>query len=274
MALTLLTNATIAAAILIAAWLGGNWVRKSIKNIKRLDSTLRSFLGGFAKYAIFVIACIMILNQFGVQTASLLAVLGAAGIAIGLALQGTLSNVAAGVMILILRPFNVGDFIEFGAIKGSVKDLGLFGTELSTPDNVYIYAPNSNIWRAEILNYTRNPERRQDMVFGISYADNIDKAFKTIRNIVSKDKRILTTEGKEPLIAVQNLSGSSVDILLRIWTQTSDFYATQTELRKAVKEALDKEGLTIPFQTHTIEIIDPSKTENNATAPKTKKAAA
>jgi small conductance mechanosensitive channel len=269
--LPLLTNTVIAIAILIAAWLGGNWIKNTIMKIKRLDSTLRSFLGGLAKYAIFVVACIMVLNQFGVQTASLIAVLGAAGLAIGLALQGTLSNVAAGVMMLIIRPFNVGDFIEFGNVKGTVKDLSLFGTELATLDNVYVYSPNSNIWKADVFNHTRNLHRRQDMTFGISYGDDINKAFKTIKKIVDKDERIITTEGKEPLIAVQNLGGSSVDILLRIWSKTSDFYAVQLELRKAIKEALEKKGLTIPFQTHTIELVDPNKEDK--TVSKSKKAA-
>ena len=134
-----------AALILIGGYMIGNWLSKRIKGIEQLDQTLAGFLGGFAKYAVFTVALVTVLGQFGVQTASLLAVLGAAGLAIGLALQGTLSNVAAGVMMLLIRPFNVGDFIDFGGTSGTVKSLGLFGTELAAADNVYIYAPNSEI---------------------------------------------------------------------------------------------------------------------------------
>ena len=135
-----------AALIMIAGWIIGNWVSNRIRGFKKLDETLGSFLGGLAKYVILAVAFITVLGQFGVETASLLAVLGGAALAIGLALQGTLSNVAAGTMMLILRPFKVGDFITFGGTSGTVKSLGLFGTELATADNVYIFAPNSQIW--------------------------------------------------------------------------------------------------------------------------------
>jgi small conductance mechanosensitive channel len=197
----------------------------------------------------------MVLNQFGVQTASLIAVLGAAGLAVGLALQGTLSNVAAGVMMLILRPFNVGDFIEFNGKQGTVKSLNLFGTELATLDNVYLYAPNSTIWTTDIYNYSRNAERRQDLSFSISYSDDINKAFKTIQKVLDKDERVLKTEGKEPYIGVEALGGSSVDIKVRIWTAADHFFV-KLDLIKAVKEALDKDGLTIPFPTQTLEIAE------------------
>lgn len=273
MILTLLTNVVISIAILLAAWFGGNWVKNLIKSINRLDGTLRSFLGGLAKYTIFVLGIITVLNQFGVQTASLIAVLGAAGLAIGLALQGTLSNVAAGVMLLMLRPFNVGDFIQFNGHMGTVKNLTLFGTELATPDNVYVYAPNSSIWTTDIYNYSRNPERRHDLSIGISYGDDINKAFKTIKKIVDKEDRILKTEGKQPLIAVEGLGASSVDIKVRIWT-TGDHLGIKFDTIKAIKEALDKEDITIPFSTHTIEFSGPIPAANEEEKPKkTKKAA-
>ncbi len=275
MILTLLTNATISIAMLCAAWFGGNWVRDFIQGSEKIDITIRSFLGGLAKYAILIIAGITVLNQFGVQTASLIAVLGAAGLAIGLALQGTLSNVAAGVMLLVLRPFNIGDFIEFGSNSGTVKTLGLFGTELSTLNNVYVYAPNSSIWNSDIYNYSRNPQRRHDLSIGIGYDDDINKAFKTIQSALNKEKRILTGEDKDPLIAVENLGASSVDIKVRIWTE-GDHLGIKLDTIKAIKEALDKAGLTIPYPTQTLTFANESdakkiKAPAKKTASKAKK---
>ncbi len=261
------SNVIIAGLILIAGWVIGQKVHGLIQNIKKLDNTLKSFLGNLAKYAILVLAFVMVLQQFGVQTASLLAVLATAGLAIGLALQGTLSNVSAGVMLLILRPFSVGDFISCGSASGTVKSLGLFATELSTPDNIYIFMPNSNLWNTDIQNFSRNDVRRQDIIFGISYNDDINKAFKTIEKAIAKEKRILTEEGQAPQIMVTNLGESSVDITLRIWSDRADFAALKVDTMKTVKEALDKDGISIPYPTRTIEMSEAA----NA-APKTKTA--
>lgn len=247
-----------AALILIAGWVIGNYAKKTVTKIKKLDDTLKSFLGGLVKYAILAIAVVTVLGQFGVQTASLIAVLGAAGLAIGLALQGTLSNVAAGVMMLILRPFNVGDFIEFGGVGGTVKSLGLFGTELARPDNVYIYSPNSTIWKSDIFNYSRNQQRRIDIAVGISYDDDINKAMKTINKVLSKDKRLVTTSGKEPQVMVSNMGDSSVDMIVRVWMSASDYWNVKWDLTKGIKEALDKDGITIPFPSRTITIVNES----------------
>jgi small conductance mechanosensitive channel len=267
--LDLATKALMGAVILIAGWVIGNWVNKRVGNIKKLDGTLRSFLGGLAKYAIFALAIITVLQQFGFQTASLLAVLGAAGLAIGLALQGTLSNVSAGVMLLLLRPFNVGDTIATGDVTGTVKSLGLFATEMATPDNIYIFVPNSQLWNTDIQNFSRNDVRRQDILVGISYSDDIEKAFKTIQGVLGKEKRILTDDGREPQIMVTNLGESSVDLTVRLWSQSSDFWSLKVDTTKAVKEALDKGGISIPFPTRTIEMYDASA----AAKPAKKKAA-
>ncbi len=269
--LNIAANVAIAALVLIVGWIIGNQANKAIHKIEKLDGTLKSFLGTLAKYTIFAVSFVAMLQQFGVQTASLLALLGAAGLAIGLALQGTLSNVSAGVMLLILRPFNVGDFIATGGVKGTVKSLGLFATELSTPDNVYIFVPNSNLWNTDIQNFSRNDVRRQDILFGISYSDDINKAFKTIQKTIQKDERIMEEGDKAPQIMVTNLGESSVDITLRIWSAGSDFWALKVDTMKAVKEALDKDGISIPFPTRTIEMIEPVK---QATAAKPKKKAA
>ena len=247
-----------AALIMIAGWVIGGWLRRRIVNIKKLDKTISSFLGGLAKYTVLAVAFVAVLGQFGVETASLLAVLGAAGLAIGLALQGTLSNVAAGTMLLILRPFKVGDYIEFGSVGGTVSTLGLFGTELNTVDNKYVFAPNSSIWGTEITNYSRNKQRRQDIIVGISYNDDIDKAFKTIQKVLKKEKRLIETTGKEPIIVVGAMGASSVDLTVRIWTKTEDFFGVQWDLTKAIKEQLDKDGISIPFPTRTLEIQNPT----------------
>lgn len=267
------TNVITASLVLMAGWMLGNYVHKLVQNIKKLDDTLKSFLGAMAKYAILALACVMVLQQFGVQTASLLAVLGAAGLAIGLALQGTLSNVSAGVMLLILRPFDVGDFISCGGTTGTVKSLGLFVTEMSTPENVYIFVPNSNLWNTDIQNFSRNDTRRQDIIFGISYNDDISKAFKTIEKAIAKDDRILSDEGNAPQIMVTNLGESSVDITLRIWSDRTDFAGLKVDTMKAVKEALDKDGISIPFPTRTIEMSPAANEATKAKAAPKKKAA-
>ncbi len=271
---TLGIKVVIAILTLVGAWLAGNFLKIYIGKFNRIDGTLRSFLGGLLKYSLMTVAFVMILTQFGVQTASLIAVLGAAGLAIGLALQGTLSNVAAGVMLLILRPFNVGDFITAGNISGTVKSLGLFVTELSTTDNVYIFAPNSQLWNTQVQNFSRNLQRRLDLVFGISYNDDINKAFKTIEGVLKKEKRLVDTKGKEPILFVTNLGASSVDITARFWVETGEYWQVKWDVTKAVKEALDKEGITIPFPTQTmISYSGDDEKKKEIKAPAKKKAA-
>lgn len=255
-----------ALLILIAGWVIGNWVSRRVQNIKRLDPMLATFLGGFCKYAILAIAIVAVLGQFGVQTASLLAVLGAAGLAIGLALQGTLSNVAAGVMLLILRPFNVGDYIEFGGGNGgTVKALGLFTTELATPDNVAIFAPNSAIWNDEIYNFSRHMVRRQDLAAGVSYKDDLSKALKVIQDVLDHHEMVLKAEGQMPEAMIMNMGESSVDVKIRFWTKSPDYWPAKWDITKKVKEALDREGISIPFPTRTLEIIRDDSAEKKDT---------
>jgi len=249
-------NLLTAIAILLAGWIIGKWLSGRVKSVNKLDDTLKVFLGGLIKYIVLAIAFVAVLGQLGVQTASLLAVLGAAGLAIGLALQGTLSNVAAGVMLLILRPFNVGDYIETGEVKGTIKNLSLFATELSTPDNVHIFTPNGQLWNKAIFNYARNRQRRLDIVNGISYDDDIDAAIKAIEKEVAKEKRLVMTEGKQPTFFVNALADSSVNITARVWVETSDYWPVKWEMTKKTKQAIDAGGFTIPFPTRTIEMAD------------------
>lgn len=244
------TRVLSAALIMIAGWMAGNWIKNRILSVKKLDETLGTFLGGLAKYVVLAVAGVTVLGQFGVQTASLLAVLGGAALAVGLALQGTLSNVAAGTMMLILRPFKVGDYITFGSMGGTVKSLGLFGTELATPDNVYIFAPNSQIWGGNISNYSRNAHRRQDINLGISYDDDIGKALKVVQKVLDDEKRVLQSpDDKKPMVMTSNMGDFSIDLIARFWCSKDDYWALKWDLTKAIKEALDAEGITIPFPT-------------------------
>ena len=258
--------------VLGAGWIIGKYTQKTIKKFDKFDETLGSFLGGFAKYAIFAFSGVIVLGQFGVETASLIAVLGAAGLAIGLALQGTLSNIAAGVMMLVLRPFNVGDYIDFGGTGGTVKSLGLFGTELSTPDNVYIFAPNSTVWSSTLYNYSRNTQRRMDIDFGIGYGEDIGKALTAIQKLLDSEKRLVTTEEKKPTVMTAGMGASSVDLKARFWCKASDYWDLKWDLTKAIKETLDKEGIDIPFPTRTI--IHQNETAANDTKAKSSKKAA
>ncbi len=241
-----------AILILAAGWMIGRWVSSRIRKIKRLDATLADFLSGLARYSIMGVALVMMLSEFGVQTASLLAVMGAAGLAIGLALQGTLSNVAAGVMLLILRPFKLGDYITVNnGIGGTVKSLGLFGTELAAADNVYIFVPNGQIWGNNITNFSRNQQRRQDILVGISYDDDIAKAFTVIKGVLERDPRILKTEDKKPQVMADKMADFSINLIIRFWSANSDYWSLRWDMTKAVKEALDKAGINIPYPIQT-----------------------
>ncbi|MDP2733697.1 MAG: mechanosensitive ion channel, partial [Hoeflea sp.] len=169
-----------AILILIVGWtisrLLGGWVRRLLSRTHRIDPTVIGFFSIFVRYAVLMVVIIMVLGQFGVQTASIITALGAAGLAIGLALQGTLQNIAAGIMLLVLRPFRVGEYIDAGGISGTIVEIGLFATEMKTLDGVYRMAPNSQLWNVPVTNYSRHPERRYDLVIGIGYDDDIEKA--------------------------------------------------------------------------------------------------
>lgn len=242
-----------ALVILIISWMVGNWIDRRFENMKRLDSTLRNFLGNFFKYLIVTVGVITVIGLFGIPMASLLAVLGAAGLAIGLALQGTLANIASGVMLLILRPFNVGDYITWGDQGGTVKTLGLFGTELAMADNVYIFAPNSKIWGNEIRNFSRNMLRRQDITVNISYEDDINKVFRIIHGILDADERVLKEpEEKKPQVMADNMADFSIGVIVRFWSNNSDYWGLRWDLTKKIKESLEAEGVTIPITTRQL----------------------
>ena len=249
-----------AIAILIFGWIAARWIRSSVKRglakIPWMDGTLRPLIANILWWIIIAFVCVAVLNQFGVQTTSIIAVLGAAGLAVGLALQGTLSNVAAGVMLLILRPFKIGDFIEASSLSGLVMDIGLFTSELKTADGVYIMVPNSNLWNTNITNYSRNRTKRIDLEIGISYEDDLEGAMDVLRAVMVRDKRILADP--PPQTMVTELADSSVNIRLRCWCSSEDSWHVPFDLRKNAKLSIEEAGYTIPFQQHEIRIIGDS----------------
>lgn len=238
-----------AIVLLIVGWIGSGLAKSAVdhalRRVKSIDETLRYFITAAVKYAVLVLVGVMVLEKFGVQTASLVAVVGAAGLAIGLALQGTLQNVAAGVMLLAFRPFKVGDYIEAGGLNGTVKTLSLFVTELATPDNVKIIAPNAELWNKAIRNFSANPTRRLDIVVGVAYSDDIDKGLAALKEMAEADARV--HKDPAPMVMVTSLSASSVDLTLRIWMNAADYWPVKFDLTKEAKERIEAAGLSIPF---------------------------
>jgi small conductance mechanosensitive channel len=237
-----------AIVVLLIGRIVAGWARRlTRKALERaeVDPTLVPFIAKLVYYLLLAFVVIAVLGVFGVQTASLVAVLGAAGLAVGLALQGTLSNFAAGVMLLFFRPFKVGDFIDAGGTTGSVEEIGVFATTLKSPDNVKIVVPNSQVYGQTIKNFNGFDTRRIDLVIGISYDDDISKAVETIRSIVGGDQRVMAEP--ETLIAVSNLGDSSVDLVVRPWCVGSDYWPLRFDLTRKIKEGLEAAGCSIPY---------------------------
>ena len=250
----LIINVVYGGTILVAAiWVGGflkTYIVSYSREHEDIDETLFTFLGTIARYALLGFAGVFVLARFGIQTASLVAVIGAAGLAIGLALQGTLANVAAGVMLVIFRPFKIGDFVELGGFSGTVKVVSLFTTELATPDNVQIILPNGQVFGAAIKNYSFYDTRRVDMVFGVSYGSNLKEAEAILQELIDSDDRILSTP--EAFLKVTNLGDSSVDFTMRVWVDASDTWDVKFDMTRRAKDALDAGGIDIPFPTTTV----------------------
>lgn len=238
-----------ALAILAFGWILSRWAesvtRRTLTHTSRIDLTLTSFFSSLVRYLVLVFTAIAVLSQFGIQTASLIAVLGAAGLAIGLAMQGTLSSIAAGVMLLIFRPFRIGDYVEVSGQAGTVAAINLFITELTTPDNKQIIVPNSNIWGQSVVNHSYHPTRRLDLQFGIGYGDDIDLATGIIRETLESEERAL--KDPEPMIVVGDLGASSVDLTVRVWVTAGDYWPLKFDLTKRLKLAFDARGVGIPY---------------------------
>ncbi|WP_425093942.1 mechanosensitive ion channel family protein [Tropicimonas sp. S265A] len=253
--LPLIWNAAKALIVLIVGWIVagrvGAVVRKRINNTPQIDQTIGNFAASMVKWVILLMVLVAVLGIFGIQATSLVAVFGAATLAIGLALQGTLADIAAGFMLILFRPYKLGDFVEVGGTSGTVKDLNLFVTELATPDNVQIIVPNGQAWGTIITNYSGHQTRRVDLVFGIDYEDDMEKAKGIILRLATEDPRTLADP--EPWVRVTNLGDSSVDITARLWCDAADYWELKFAMTQKVKEAFDAEAISIPYP-HSVEI--------------------
>ena len=242
------------AVLIVGRWAAG-FIRKNVQRAlerARTDASLVPFVSSLVYYLVLTVVVIAVLNLFGIETTSLIAVLGAAGLAVGLALQGTLSNFAAGVMLLVFRPFRIGDFVDTAGIAGTVQEIGIFVTILNTPDNVKMIVPNSEISSGIIKNFSANDQRRNDLVIGISYDDDIGVAVRTIENVLQSEKRVLSEP--EAVIAVNELGDSSVNLVVRPWCDASDYWPLRWDLTRTIKEELEKAGCSIPYPQRDVHL--------------------
>ena len=222
-----------------------DWLTKS----SRIDKTLAPILAALVRYAILTLTVVVTLGNFGVETTSIIAVLGAAGLAIGLALQGTLSNVAAGLMLLFLRPFKIGDWVEAAGVSGSVREIGLFTTIIDTFDNVFISVPNSAIWTSNIINHARYGTRRLDLDIGVSYDSNLDDVEAAMMELAD-DPRVLADPA--PRFLVVSYGDSAINIRLRAYAEYDDFFDLYWDLNRSLKGVLDARGIDIPFPQRVV----------------------
>jgi small conductance mechanosensitive channel len=236
----------------IAAGIGRKIVGKALEK-SGTDPAIISFVGGLTYFLILIFAVLAALAKFGIQTASFVAILGAAGFAIGFALQGSLANFAAGVLILVLRPFKVGDYIDSAGVAGSVKEIQLFTTVLATPDNIKIMVPNGKIFGDVIKNVSAYETRRIDLVIGIGYSSDIQKTYDIIMNLIKEDNRILSDPA--PQIAVSELADSSVNFVVRPWVKKEDYWNVKFDFTRKIKETFDKNGIEIPFPQQVVHMI-------------------
>ena len=251
----ILMNAVKALVVLVIGWIAAGavsgLVRRKVNARPEIDATLGNFAASIVRWVILLIVLVAVLGIFGIEATSLVAMLGAATLAIGLALQGTLSDLAAGFMLILFRPYKLGQFVDVGGTSGTVVDLNLFTTELVTPDNVQIIIPNGQAWGAIITNYSHHATRRVDLVFGIDYGDDAEQAMQIILEQAAADGRVL--KDPEPWVRVTNLGDSSVDLTARLWCAADDYWDLKFTLTRSIKEAFDKGGVSIPYP-HTVEI--------------------
>ncbi|GAB6070146.1 mechanosensitive ion channel [Thiomicrorhabdus hydrogeniphila] len=251
------TNVLFAVLILVIGLFVANKVKaiiiKAAQKYQNLDDTLFSFLGNVAKYIILAFVIIAVLNRFGIQTASIIALLGAAGLAIGLALQGTLTNLAAGVMLLMFRPYKVGDFIDAAGKFGNVTEIDLFTTILQTFDNQQIIIPNSQIWGSQIINHSHHDIRGVDMTFGVAYKENTDEVRKVINSVLDNHPNILKTPA--PFVEVSTLNDSSVDFIVRPFCKGEHYFDVLFTVPELIKKALDEADIEIPFPHRKIIMV-------------------
>ena len=232
-----------------ASRLTADWLSR----VDRLDRTLVPIMAALVRYAGLTLTIVITLGNFGVETTSIIAVLGAAGLAVGLALQGTLSNVAAGLMLLFLRPFRIGDWVEAAGVSGSVREIGLFTTTIDTFDNVYISIPNSSIWSSNIINHARYGTRRMDLDIGIGYDSNLDTVETALMSLAA-DPRVLSDPA--PRFLVVSYGDSAINVRLRAYASYDDFFDLYWDLNRRLKSVLDEHGIEIPFPQRVIHHLD------------------
>lgn len=253
-------NILVALLILII----GTWVARivtksttKVLNAREVDATLVKFLAGLVKAVLYILVIIAAIDKAGIESTSFIAILGAAGLAVGFALQGSLSNFAAGVMLIIFKPIKVGDFVEAAGVMGSVEQIGIFVTILTTPDNKVIFVPNSQMGGGIITNFSIKETRRVDMEFGIGYSDDIDKARTVILEILSGDPRVL----KEPVpnVFVGTLGDSSVNFKVRPWVNAADYWGVYFDVTENIKKKFDENNISIPFPQTDVHLFQESK---------------
>ena len=230
------------------------WINRTNDRFERFDATLVPILCTGASVGVYSIGLAIILDFFGVNTTSIIALLGAAGLAIALTLKDTLSNFAAGMMLLILRPFRAGHLIESGSNLGTVKEVGLFTTILETPDGLFISSPNSSLWGSPIKNFTKNGKRRMDLVVGIAYTDSIDTGFEALQTVIKNEPRFLTEPA--PKLMVQAMADSSVNLQLRAWASVDNYWNVYWDANKKIKEQIEAAGLSIPFPQRDVHLFN------------------
>ncbi len=246
---------------IVGKWLSG-LVSRFIETLMikaKVDKTLTGFTRNIAYSGLMVFVVIAALNKLGVQTTSLVAILGAAGLAVGLALQGSLANFAAGVLLVIFKPFKVGDFIQAGGVMGTVDEIQIFNTVISAPDNRREIVPNAQVTGGSITNFSAIKKRRIDLTFGISYEDNIKMAKDVLLEVVNADSRIL--KDPVPVVAVSELADSSVNLVCRPWVKPADYWDVYFEILEKGKEALEKKGITIPFPQNDVHLYQEKSKE-------------
>lgn len=254
-------NILLLVLVIVACIIVAKVLRKAVKRAsdrnERFDKTLVPMISSLLSYLVYTIGIIIVLDIFGINTTSIIAVLGAAGLAIGLALKDTLGNIAAGVMLILLRPFKKGDYIESSSYQGTVQEVNFFNTVLETFDGLYISAPNGAVFNNSLKNFSRNGKRRMDIEVGISYGDSIDTAMEVLRKIASEEKRFLAEPA--PQVLVNSMGDSSVNLQLRGWADNADYWQTRFDLTKKVKEDIEKAGLNIPFPQTDVHLFQEKK---------------
>jgi small conductance mechanosensitive channel len=248
-----------AVAVLVLGWIAAGWVKRLSRGAltaSKVDVILVPFLSGIIHVVVITMVAVMAIGVLGVETGSFIAVIGAAGLAIALAFQGTFSNFASGVMLLTFRPFEVGHLVEVGGTMGSVKEVGIFTCLLTTPDNVQILVPNSQIFGETIKNYSASETRRIDLVIGVGYDDDLGVAVRTCQDVVAADPRVL--DEPETVVAVHELGDSSVNLVVRPWVNATDYWATRWALTRALKEQLEAAGCSIPFPQRDVHLHQPA----------------